>query len=95
MGENVRLRSQIDGKILCDLRNIARTGVRGRDPPRPGVFIKDGKIPLNIMTKRIMQRILSRVPCSKRLQIRIPPMAPCLKFRCDKPLEDTLEAYVF
>ena len=43
----------------------------------------------------IMQRILSRVPCSKRPQIRMPPMAPCLKFRCAKPLEDTLEAYVF
>jgi len=42
-----------------------------------------------------MQRILGRVPFSKGPQIRVPPVAPCLKFRCAKPLEDTLEAYVF
>src|SRR5260370_31780772 len=43
----------------------------------------------------IVQRILSRVPSSEMPQICTPSMAPCLKFRCAKPLEETLEAYVF
>ena len=35
----------------------------------------------------IMQRILSRVPFGRRPRISRWPMAPCLKFRCAKPLE--------
>src|SRR5258708_18700317 len=37
----------------------------------------------------IVQRILSRVPSSEMPQICTPSMAPCLKFRCAKPLEET------
>ena len=42
-----------------------------------------------------MQRILSRVPSRKGGRYEKLAMAPCLKFRCAKPLEETLEAYVF
>jgi hypothetical protein len=31
----------------------------------------------------------------KKPQMRTSSMAPCLKFRCAKPPEDTLEVYVF
>jgi hypothetical protein len=43
----------------------------------------------------IMQRILSRVPYTKRPQMRASLMAPCLKFHCAKPPLGSLEAYVF